>query len=88
MVRGLEYYTGPVYDPGGKTCLVDDFAVDSAGDWTTVGNALLAAALQEARERGAVQAVVVCGHRDDPKRHMLAGDGFSIASEWYVREIV
>ena len=53
-----------------------------------VGNALLAAALQEARERGAVQMVVVCGHRDDPKRGMLAESGFSLASEWYVQEIV
>jgi hypothetical protein len=77
----------PVYDPGGKTCMIDDFAIHSAGDWATMGNALLAAALQEAQERGAVQAVVVCGHQDGPKRDLLAGDGFAIASEWYVREI-
>jgi hypothetical protein len=30
---------------------------------------------------------VVCGHRDAPKREMLAGIGFTIASEWYVTEI-
>jgi GNAT superfamily N-acetyltransferase len=77
----------PVYDPGGMTCLIDDFVVAAAGNWTTVGEALLAAANQEAKARGAVQTVVVCGHRDGPKRAMLAEGGFSIASEWYVREI-
>jgi|SRR5947209_13355041 len=77
----------PVYDPGGQTCLIDDFAVGAASDWATVGKELLAAAAQSARERGAVQTVVVCGHRDEPKRSMLAEGGFSLASEWYVREI-
>ena len=50
------------------------------------GRELLAAARQAAEERGAVQTVVVCGHRDEAKRRMLAGEGFSLASEWYVRE--
>ena len=77
----------PVYDPGGKTCLIDDFVVAAAADWTTVGEALLATANQEAKACGAVQTVVVCGHQDGPKRTMLAEGGFSIASEWYVREI-
>jgi hypothetical protein len=76
----------PVYDPGGQTCMIDDFAVGDPGDWPRMGHALLAAARQAAEERGAVQTVVVCGHRDDPKRRMLAADGFSLASEWYVRE--
>jgi hypothetical protein len=77
----------PVYDPGGLTCLIDDFVVGEAGDWAAVGAALLGAAGREARAHGAVQMVVVCGHRDQPKRTMLAAGGFTIASEWYVREI-
>jgi GNAT superfamily N-acetyltransferase len=76
----------PVYDPGGPTCMIDDFAVGDPKDWPDVGQALLAAARRAAQERGAAQTVVVCGHRDDPKRRMLAADGFSLASEWYVRE--
>jgi GNAT superfamily N-acetyltransferase len=76
----------PVYDPGGQTCMIDDFAVGDPSGWPDVGQELLAAARQAAEERGAVQTVVVCGHRDEPKRQMLAGEGFSLASEWYVRE--
>lgn len=77
----------PVYDPGGPTCMVDDFAVADPTDWESVGEALLDAAIGEARHNGAVQAVVVCGHRDALKRSMLAANGYGIASEWYVKEI-
>ena len=34
----------PVDDPGGLTCLVDDFMVESPDLWPTVGAALLARA--------------------------------------------
>ncbi|WP_158578446.1 GNAT family N-acetyltransferase [Spongiactinospora rosea] len=61
----------PVYDPGGPTCTLDDFAVGEDGDWTTVGVDLLKAVTEEARRRGAVQVVVVCGHMDEAKRQAL-----------------
>lgn len=77
----------PVYEPGGLTCLIDDFVVHDGSDWTTTGKALLSAAARAAHARGAVQMVVVCGHQDEPKRHMLRDEDYSIASEWYVREI-
>jgi GNAT superfamily N-acetyltransferase len=77
----------PVYDPGGLTCVVDDFVVADPQDWEAIGAPLLSEAYREASAQGAVQTVVVCGHQDQPKRAMLAGDGFSIASEWYVKEI-
>jgi hypothetical protein len=57
----------PVYDPGGLTCLVDDFVVESPDLWPTVGAALLARATAVAKPRGAVQSVVVCGPHDVPK---------------------
>jgi hypothetical protein len=76
----------PVYDPGGLTCMVDDFVVD-AEEWGTTGAALLAAVERTAGQRGAVQTVVVCGHRDEAKRAMLSGERFSLASEWYTRVI-
>jgi GNAT superfamily N-acetyltransferase len=76
----------PVYDPGGLTCLIDDFAVAGA-DWQGAGAALLAEASRQAQERSAAQVVVVCGHKDGPKREMLGASGLSIASEWYVGEI-
>lgn len=77
----------PVYDPGGLTCLIDDFCVAQPEQWPALGRALLAAVTGEAAARGAAQAVVVCGHLDEPKRALLRDTGLSIASEWYVSSI-
>jgi len=52
-----------------------------------VGRRLLDEAVARAKERGASQVVVVCGHLDQPKREMLAACGLSIASEWWTRPI-
>ena len=73
-----------VYDPGGLTCQIDDFVVAQAAKWPSTGAALLRASLAEAGRRGAVQAVVVTGHLDEPKRQMLRACGLDIASEWWV----
>lgn len=77
----------PVYDPGGLTCIVDDFTVSDPGLWATVGRAILQAVAEEGKRRGAVQVVAVCGRHDEPKRAMLAATGYSIASEWWVGAI-
>ena len=74
----------PVYDPGGQVCSVDDFVVSAPEQWQTVGVALLAEVKSQAKARGAVLSIAVCGHLDEPKRDMLRTSGFSIASEWYV----
>lgn len=42
----------PVYDPGGVSCFIDDFAVADPADWLTAGVDLLRAVCQAARERG------------------------------------
>ena len=76
--------TPPVYDPGGATCQIDDFVVVPAARWPSTGNRLLRAALAEAGLRGAVQAVVVAGHLDRPKRQLLRACGLEPASEWWV----
>jgi hypothetical protein len=73
-----------VYDPGGATCVIDDFTVDVPGRWPTVGVELFRAVRRAAREQGATQVVVVCGHLDGPKRDALKGSGLNIASEWWV----
>jgi hypothetical protein len=77
----------PVYNPGGSTCRVDDFCTASANLWENVGRELLGEVLRLAKEQGAAQSVVVCGHLDEPKRAMLAKYGYSIASEWHVRDL-
>ncbi|WP_327087426.1 hypothetical protein OIE66_34630 [Nonomuraea sp. NBC_01738] len=73
----------PVYDPGGLTCTLDDFAVTSDSAWTTTGLALLRAICAEAAARGAAQVVVVCAHEDEAKRQALRLAGLTIASEWW-----
>ena len=73
----------PVYDPGGPTCSVDDFMVESPELWDSVGRALLERVIAVTKERGAVQTVVVCGPQDQPKRSMLMSMGHEVASEWF-----
>ncbi|MFD1931275.1 GNAT family N-acetyltransferase [Nonomuraea mangrovi] len=73
----------PVYDPGGPTCTLDDFAVVDDQDWATIGIDLLREVADEARRHGAAQVVVVCGHADKAKREALRLAGLSIASEWW-----
>jgi GNAT superfamily N-acetyltransferase len=73
-----------VYDPGGATCQIDDFMVVPATRWQSTGTRLLRAGLAEAGLRGAVQAVVVTGHLDQPKRALLRACGLEPASEWWV----
>jgi GNAT superfamily N-acetyltransferase len=72
-----------VYNPGGRTCQIDDFAV-APGQWSSAGTLLLQAAIEQAKGRGAIQAVVVSGHLDLEKREALRACGLSIASEWWV----
>jgi GNAT superfamily N-acetyltransferase len=74
----------PVYDPGGLSCDIDDFVVTPAANWPTTGVQLLRAALAEAGRQGAVQAVVVTAHLDEPKRQALRACGLEVASEWWV----
>lgn len=74
----------PVYDPGGPTCQIDDFVVVPEDRWQTTGARLLRAGLAEAGLRGAVQAVVVTAHLDQPKRQALRACGLEPASEWWV----
>lgn len=73
----------PVYDPGGLTGQIDDFAV-APGRWPTTGARLLQAALDVAARRGLVQTVVVTAHLDESKRSMLRAAGLRLASEWWL----
>jgi GNAT superfamily N-acetyltransferase len=77
----------PVYNPGGATCLIDDFTVDESQSWSEVGPQLLTLARQWASKRGAAQLVVVTAAADDPKRAVLNTAGLSPASKWWVGPI-
>lgn len=74
----------PVYDPGGATCLVDDFTLNDSASWPSVGPLLLDMVRSWAAERGAVQLVVVTAGADSPKRAALRTANLSLASEWWV----
>jgi GNAT superfamily N-acetyltransferase len=85
MARTLE--APPVYDPGGLTCLVDDFAVDDDSDWPKVGPLLLQALAGWAASRGASQVVIVTARMDGAKRQVLRDAQLSVASEWWVGRV-
>lgn len=74
----------PVYDPGGPTGVVDDFAVADSSLWPTVGRDLLVEVGERLLARGVAQIVVVCGHHDEAKRLVLLASGLTVASEWLV----
>lgn len=77
----------PVYDPGGKACIIDDFVVASPSLWRTVGQDLREEAERLAAQAGATVSVTVCGQRDEEKRRALLESGSRVASEWHVRPI-
>lgn len=72
----------PVYDPGGRTALIDDFVVEP-GFWLEVGQALLAQARQRLKAAGFVQIVVVGACRDEDKTRLLETTDLSLASTWW-----
>jgi hypothetical protein len=77
----------PVYDPGGVSCVVDDFAVADPDEWLTVGPLLLDALRSWASSRVAAQMIVVTAHLDEPKRAALQSHGLTLASEWWVGSV-
>lgn len=69
----------PVFDPGGRTCMVDDLV------WPTpeVAEALLGEVRRWAATKGCSQLVVVCPAGDDPRRSLLSRGGLHPTSEWW-----
>ena len=69
----------PVYDPGGRTCLVDDLV------WAdrTTADGLLAAIRAWAAEQGCTQLVVVTPAADRDRRALLGDQGLHPTSEWW-----
>jgi len=74
----------PVYDPGGPSGYIDDFALADGADWEVLGVALLREVTKLLAAMGAAQAVVVCGAHDTQKKRALESAGLGVASEWYV----
>ena len=77
----------PVYDPGGKTCLIDDFAVAEDELWGTVGEALVERASEWAKNKGATQTVVITPLAYDEKLSFLKDRGMTPAASWWVKPL-
>jgi len=77
----------PVYDPGGATWMIDDFAVAEASQWRTFGKDLIKTAKAQILERGGKQLVVVAPVKDDAQVQLLHAEGLSVASIWLTQTL-
>jgi hypothetical protein len=84
LIVGRLMTVPPVYDPGGPTCMVDDFTVTEPALWPLLGKALLDGLRERLRVHPEIaQILVVAGHHDAAKKQLLESEGLSIASEWW-----
>jgi len=77
----------PVYDPGGKTCLIDDFAVAEDEMWASVGEALVERASEWAKSKGATQTVVITPLAYDAKLSFLKNRDMTPTASWWVKPL-
>jgi GNAT superfamily N-acetyltransferase len=77
----------PVFAPGGKTLLIDDFAVAEGAEGDAAASALLDAVIGEARARGAVQMIVVAATKDARASRWLEEKKLHVASQWWTRTL-
>lgn len=77
----------PVYDPGGLSCLIDDFYVSDSSLWETVGVAILDHVKAVVKTKGAVHMVIICAAKDKAKQSMLEKAGYPTASEWHLQTL-
>ena len=87
FIIGQNIKAPAVYQPGGLTCIVDDFCVSTATAWDTVGSALINKLLSLSQTNGAVQILVVAGQHDLPKNNFLKNQNFAVVSEWFLKDI-
>jgi len=67
---------------------IDDFMVAAPELWPKVGTDLLLAAGAAAHGQGISSLLVVCGRGDRPMQTMLAAQGLTLTTDWYVRPLV
>jgi len=73
----------PVYDPGGKSIMIDDFAVSEGDAGDEAALALLDAALSEGRGRGAVQVIIVAAAKDERAAKWFRARNLHVFSTWW-----
>lgn len=87
FIIGMLQEAPPVFAPGGKTVVIDDFAVAEVADADQAGSALLDAVMSEARARGAVQMIVIAAARDARTTRWLEEKRLHVASQWWTRTL-
>jgi hypothetical protein len=87
FVIGVIQDAPPVFSPGGKTVLIDDFVVTEGAHADEAASALLDAVMSEGRARGAVQLIAVAAARDERAVRWLEGKKLHVASQWWTRTL-
>ena len=87
VMAGHTVFPPPFRSDAEPSWLVDDFFVQSADDWASVGTLLLDAVEDAARELGATRLVVLTARWDEPKRSMLAVRGYERGASWWVHPV-
>lgn len=87
FVVGVLQDAPPVFAPGGKTVLIDDFAIAEGAEADAAASDLLDAVMSEARARGAVQIIAVAAARDPRAVRWLEAKKLRVASQWWTRTL-
>lgn len=73
----------PVYDISGKACMIDDYALETDALWASVGRDLLSEAKAWARQKGAVQVIVVSPTDHADKNGFMENEGLTETTKWW-----
>lgn len=85
FLNGVLQNAPPVYDPGGKTMMIDDFAVVEGEDGDRAASALMDAVMSEGRARGAVQIIAVTAAQDQRSAKWFESKKLHVVSTWWTR---
>jgi GNAT superfamily N-acetyltransferase len=83
FIIGILQDAPPLYDPGGKSVTVDDFAVVDGTEGDAAASALLDAVMGEGRARGAVQIIVVAAANDARETGWCKNKKLHVASQMW-----
>jgi hypothetical protein len=87
FIIGVIQDAPPVFSPGGKTVLIDDFVVVEGPEADDAASALIDAVMSEGRARGAVQIIAVAAARDERAVRWLEAKKLHVASQWWTRTL-